>query len=128
MTVVFVRKDCTKTRNSGQTFFYASRTLDYPHEVTPTTVHCDGTNPNDITMEGYTTFLLLYQTITSMEYPICNDDYVRVSTRRYKRELIRAARKGSLVAVSHASFFLSKNEDVISVAWQMETDHQTVQW
>ena len=32
------------------------------------------------------------------------------------------------MAVSDASFFLSKNEDVISVAWQMETDDQTVQW
>ena len=127
-TVLFARKDGTKTRNSGQTFSYSSRILEYPNIVTPTTVSWDGSNPNEITMEGYTTSLPSYFSPSSLEYPVGNDDYVRVSTRGYKKELIRAARKGRLVAVSDASFYMSKNEDVVAAAWQLETDDQLVQW
>ena len=69
-TVVFVRKQCTRTRNSGQTFFYESRTLEYPYEFMPTMVRWDGTNPNEVTMEGYTTSSSSIQSFASMAYPI----------------------------------------------------------
>ena len=66
-TVVFARKQGTRTRNSGQTFFYESRTLDYPHEFMPTTVWWDGTNPNEVTMEGYITSSSTTQSFASMK-------------------------------------------------------------
>ena len=83
--VLFTRKDGTKTRHSGQTFSYSSRTLEYPHTVIPTTVSWEGSNPNKITMEGYTTSLPSYYSPSSLEYPVGNDDYFRVSTRGYKK-------------------------------------------
>lgn len=125
--VIFCRIESRHMRDSNS-FIFLRRMYQYSNSLVPIIVSWHGFTPNCIQMHGYNTFLPSFTYAPNLALPVLNDTYIRFYSENHKLELLRAACKGTLRAVTDASYTPTLNFTTAAAAWIMETEDKKFSW